>query len=136
MLMDVGAPVRVGPDLGSKAIDIPELRRRRMSVEQIVDASRGSPPATKGIVSVEIQLAEAFAIDLAGERRGAGAAGRCAGKVLRSGGIDAWAGRERIAAEVPIVETGAPAPEVRQGQGQRAGRHRRIADVFAPGSGC
>jgi len=43
MLVDICPPVRVAADLGMQPIDIPELGRGRVGIEQIVDAQSGAP---------------------------------------------------------------------------------------------
>ncbi len=118
MFMDIGAAVRVGADLGLQPIDIPEFGRRRMGVEQIVDAERGAPARRESIVRIEIQLPEALAVDLTESGRRIGAGGRHAREIMHGGGVDAGSGRERIIAEIAIVQTATPGPEIRQIQGQ------------------
>ena len=56
MLVNVGPPVRISADLGLQPIDVPELRRGRVRVEEIVDPKRRAPIRRKGIVNIEVQF--------------------------------------------------------------------------------
>ena len=47
-----------------QAIDVPELGRVGMGVEQIVDAERSAPALRKGVMRVEVPFAEPLAVDL------------------------------------------------------------------------
>src|SRR5271163_4958020 len=50
MFVDIGSPVRVSTNLVLQPIDIPELGRGCVGVEQIVDAERSAPARREGIV--------------------------------------------------------------------------------------
>ena len=54
MLVHIRAPIRVGMDLRLQTVDIPELRRRGMGVEQIVYAQRSAPAGVECVVDIEV----------------------------------------------------------------------------------
>src|SRR5271155_105675 len=114
MLVDIGAPVRIGSNLGLQTVDVPELGRRRVSVEQIVDAERGSHATRESIMNVEVQLPIALPIDLTERRRGVGAGCRYVREVMHGGGIDAGSRRQRVIPQIAIDEAAAPRAEIVQ----------------------
>src|SRR5271163_3323006 len=104
MLVDIGAPVRIGSNLGLQPVYVPELGRRCVSVEQIVNAEGGNNALRESIMKVEIQLSVALPIDLTERGRGIGAGGRHVREVMYGGGIDAGSRRERIIPQIAIHE--------------------------------
>ena len=96
MLVDIGAPVWIGGNLGLQPVYVPELGRGCVSVEQIVNAERADKASRESLMKVEIQLSVALPIDLTERRRGIGAGCRHIREVMHGGGIDAGSRRERI----------------------------------------
>ena len=94
--MDASSTIRIGINFILQSIDVPKFRRRRMAVEQIVDAEPGAPPCRKCITCIKVHFSEALAVDLAERNGGIGARGGHARKVTHRGGSYARPRRERI----------------------------------------
>src|ERR1022692_4982349 len=83
---------------------------------------------------VEIPFAEPLGVDLAEGRRGV-SAGVTRTEVMRGGGVDAGARRQRIVAQITKVQAAAPGTQIREIESERAGRERRVRNVFAQVAG-
>ena len=68
MFVDIRPPVRIACDLGLEAVDIPELGRGCVRVEQVVEADRKNPVPREGVMNVQVDLPVSLAVDLS--RRG------------------------------------------------------------------
>src|SRR5271163_2068968 len=89
VFVNIGAPVRVAANFILQSIDIPELGRRGVSVQQIVDAYGDAPTGLERIMDVKIQFPEALTVHLTGRGGGAGAGNRDSREVVHRGGVNA-----------------------------------------------
>src|ERR1700756_652304 len=65
MLVDVSAAIGIGGDLIVQTIDVPELCGGCTGVEEVVQAQRHTPPLRQGVMDIQVELSESFAVDLA-----------------------------------------------------------------------